>query len=135
MTPLAQASAAIVDASGGVSASTVVTIASTIVTAVSVAIAVIFRQYIAQLTGTITKQDAELQKLNDRLKFSAQKIDAMVADSIGLHTDLARERALREARESPPPPSRESSSHLVRTPTNPSMSAVPLPLPPPKKLP
>ena len=82
MTIWAQANAALVDASGGVSASTVVTIASTVVTAVSVAIAVIFRQYIAQLTGTIAKQDAELQKLNDRLKFSAQKIDAMVAEKV-----------------------------------------------------
>jgi hypothetical protein len=128
----AQANAALVDASGGVSASTVVTIASTVVTAVSVAIAVIFRQYIAQLTGTIAKQDAELQKLNDRLKFSAQKIDAMVADSIGLHSELARERALREARELVP---RDSGSSPGRIPTNPSMAAVPLPLPPPKRMP
>jgi hypothetical protein len=125
----AQANAALVDASGGVSASTILSIALGAVGVAGTVIGILWKLDRAQLTSTIAKQDAELLKLNDRLKFSAQKIDAMVADSIGLHSELARERALREAREFVP---RDSGSSPGRTPTNPSMMAVPLPLPPPK---
>ena len=126
---LAQTVAAM-DVSGSVAASTILGVALGAVGVAGSVIAILWKLDRTQLTNTITKQDAELLKLNDRLKFSAQKIDAMTADSIVMHTDLARERALREAREML---GRESHPSSGRSPTNPSMVAVPLPLPPPKK--
>jgi len=133
VTAWAQASAAIVDASGSVSASTILSIALGAVGFAGTIIGVLYKKETDQYRATIARQDAELVKMADRLKFSAQRIDALVNDSIGLHSDIARERALREAREIS---ARELAPSLVRTPTNPAMSAVPLPLPPPsRKLP
>lgn len=118
-----------VDASGGVTASTILSVAIGIVTIAGAAIAVLWKLDRTQLTDHIKKLEEENAKLNNRLDYSAKKIGAMAAEYVATRTDLAREQSARETREGL---GLDRGSSPGRAPTNPNMQAVPLPLPPPR---
>lgn len=133
---LAQAAAAMVASPGTDMTPYVLGGVSALLATGSTVILTLWRRDIAGMERVIKLErdarvaaETECAKQSDRLDYSAKRIDAMAAEYVAISKDLAREQAKREAREEH---HRDVGSSPGRLPTNPSMAAVPLPLPPPR---